>query len=194
MWMKSTKVQNPRRVESCELCQCACAGIGHAPRCSSNAWCVLSVLAPTRASGFVLGKAECCWRSLGKLGIPLRFCNHNCEYQYACVPLLVSVPRPHVKMEEEGSFYVWSGYRDYTAFAMKKNGHLNVWNTTAAPLDLSNGASSEKTPQIFLTFVARWVRDSVFRTNKCSIREIWLNGHTQTNPTTVTLAAHARRG
>ena len=35
--MKSTKVQNPRRtllhaycVESCELCQCACAEIGHA--------------------------------------------------------------------------------------------------------------------------------------------------------------------
>ena len=37
--MKSTKVQNPRRVESCELCQYACAEIGHASRCSCNAWC-----------------------------------------------------------------------------------------------------------------------------------------------------------
>ena len=36
-----------------------------------------------------------------------------------------------------------------TTFATKKNGHLNVWNTTAGPLDLSNGAFSEKTPQIF---------------------------------------------
>ena len=34
-------------------------------------------------------------------------------------------------------------------FAMKKNGHLNVWKTTATPLDLSNGAFSEKTPQKF---------------------------------------------
>ena len=37
--MKSTKVQNPRRVESSELCLCACAEIGHASRCSCNAWC-----------------------------------------------------------------------------------------------------------------------------------------------------------
>ena len=37
-----------------------------------------------------------------------------------------------------------------TTFAMKKNCHLNVWNTTATPLDLSNGAFSEKPPQIFL--------------------------------------------
>ena len=44
--MKSTKVQNPRRilphahcVQSCELCQCACAEIGHALHCSCNAWC-----------------------------------------------------------------------------------------------------------------------------------------------------------
>ena len=36
-----------------------------------------------------------------------------------------------------------------TTFAMKKNGHLNVRNTTVTPLDLSNGAFSEKTPQIF---------------------------------------------
>ena len=37
----------------------------------------------------------------------------------------------------------------FTAFTMKKNGLLNVWNTTVTPLDLSNGASSEKTPQMF---------------------------------------------
>ena len=64
--MKSTKVQNPRRildycmhcVESCELCQFACAEIGHASRCSCNAWCCQFSL--QRASGIVLGKAECC--------------------------------------------------------------------------------------------------------------------------------------
>ena len=39
------------------------------------------------------------------------------------------------------------------------------------------------------------VRDSVIRTNRCSRGEMWLNGQTdrQTDPTTVTLAVHARR-
>ena len=39
--MKSTEVQNPRRKYSisCVLCQCACAEIVHASRCSCNAWC-----------------------------------------------------------------------------------------------------------------------------------------------------------
>ena len=57
--MKSTKVQNPWRVESCELCQCVCAEIGHASR----------FVAATRGAGqFSLqgpaasfwAKAECC--------------------------------------------------------------------------------------------------------------------------------------
>ena len=68
--MKSTKVQNPRRItaylasslESCVLCHCACAGIGHASHCSCNAWCCqFSLQHGLSASvGIVLGKAECC--------------------------------------------------------------------------------------------------------------------------------------
>ena len=50
--MKSTKVQNPRRVESCELCQCACAEIGHASRCSCNAWCCQFSLQQGPAASF----------------------------------------------------------------------------------------------------------------------------------------------
>ena len=47
---KSTEVQNPRRIlQSRELCQCACAEIDHAPWLAERV--VLSVLAPTRASG-----------------------------------------------------------------------------------------------------------------------------------------------
>ena len=55
-------------------------------------------------------------------------------------------------------------------------------------LDLCNGGVSEKTPPNFFIFI--------FRTNRHSRVEMWLNRqtHTYTNPTTVTLAAHARRG
>ena len=62
----------------------------------------------------------------------------------------------------------------------------------------------QRKPHKFLTFVARWIRDIDFRTNRRSRGEMWLNRerhthththtHTQTNPTTVTLAAHACRG
>ena len=78
------------RVKSCELCQCACVKIGHASRCSCSTWCCQFSLKQRLYSGIVLGKAECCWQSSGKLGIPLRFCKHNCEYQYTCAPLLLS--------------------------------------------------------------------------------------------------------
>ena len=36
-------------------------------------------------------------------------------------------------------------------------------------------------PTNFLTFVARWVRDSVFRTNRRSVGEMWLNRQTDTH-------------
>ena len=46
----------------------------------------------------------------------------------------------------------------------------------------------------FFIFIACWVRNSVFRTNRCSRGEMWLNRQTdeQTELTTVTLAAHAK--
>ena len=59
--MKSTKVQNPRRVESCELCQCACAEIGHASRCSCNAWCCQLKQGPAARLNVVDNRG--CWAS-----------------------------------------------------------------------------------------------------------------------------------
>ena len=46
----------------------------------------------------------------------------------------------------------------------------------------------------FLTFVAHWVHDSNLRRNRHSRGEMWLNRHTQTDPTTVTLAVDGCRG
>ena len=43
---------------------------------------------------------------------------------------------------------------------------------------LLNAVVSGKSPQIF---VARWVRDSVFRTNRRSIGEMWLNRQTDSS-------------
>ena len=64
--MKSTKVQTLGAyciscVESCVLCQCACAEIGLASRCSCSAWCCqFSLQHGLSASvGIVFGKAEC---------------------------------------------------------------------------------------------------------------------------------------
>ena len=57
-------------------------------------------------------------------------------------------------------------------------------------------------PTNFLTFVTRWVRDSIFRTNRRSKGEMWLNRQTDTHTHTHTHTqddysnppAHARRG
>ena len=68
--MKSTKVQNPRRIlHIIALCQYACAEIGHAPRCSCTRGAVEFSLQHGLAAsvGTVLGKAECRWQSLGNL-------------------------------------------------------------------------------------------------------------------------------
>ena len=46
----------------------------------------------------------------------------------------------------------------------------------------------------FLTFVACWVRDINFRTNKRSRGEMWLNRQIDRQTQRPTLAAHARRG
>ena len=62
---------------------------------------------------------------------------------------------------------------------------------------LATGMGFRENATKFLTFVARWVGDSVFRTNRSSRGEMWLNGQTHRHTdtaTTVTLAAHARRG
>ena len=59
--MKSTKVQNPRRILHI-ICQYACAEIGHASRCSCmHAWCCQFSLQHGLAAsvGIVLGKVEC---------------------------------------------------------------------------------------------------------------------------------------
>ena len=58
---------------------------------------------------------------------------------------------------------------------------------------LWNEVVSEKTPQIFFTYVACWVCDSVFKTNRRFWSELPTNGHTH-RTTTITLAAHVCRG
>ena len=51
-------------------------------------------------------------------------------------------------------------------------------------------------PTNLLTFVARWVRDIIFRMNSHSRGEMWLNRHTNTHidPTTVTLLRMCAEG
>ena len=60
--MKSTKVQNPRRIHCMHRVK-SCMPIhmrGNWPRLAITRGAAVSYLAPTRASGIVLGKAECC--------------------------------------------------------------------------------------------------------------------------------------
>ena len=66
-------------------------------------------------------------------------------------------------------------------------------HTMQEALWLCNGAQNRSK---FLTFVARKVHRIVCETNGCSRGEMLSNRQTgkQTDPTTVTLAAHARRG
>ena len=69
--MKSTEVQNPRRIlhRGRVPCQCACAEIDHALRLAERV--VLSVLAPTRASGISRHRFGQGWMLLTIVGYPL---------------------------------------------------------------------------------------------------------------------------
>ena len=55
-------------------------------------------------------------------------------------------------------------------------------------------SSFRENPTNFLTFVARWVRDSIFRTNRRSRGEMWLNRHTHRQTDYSNPPAYARRG
>ena len=76
------------------------------------------------------------------------------------------------------------------------------WPPVRTAVDGGNAGSPERSsfrenPTNILTFVARWVRDIDFRTNRRSRGEMWLNGQTnrQTHrPNYITLTAHARWG
>ena len=124
--MKSTKVQNPRRILLHALRASSLVNYANArarklatPRVVGNAWCCQFSLQQGLATWF--------WARLNVVD------NHWASWVFPCGSASITVNTIRMRI----------------TFAMKKNGHLNVWNTTATPLDLSNGASSEKTPQIF---------------------------------------------
>ena len=81
-----------------------------------------------------------------------------------------------------------------------KNGRPYVWPSNGGSARSQKRMGFRENPTNFLTFVARSVCDSVFKTNRRFISELPTNGQTdrqtdrRTRTTTVTLAAHARRG
>ena len=92
----------------------------------------------------------------------------------------------------EPSVWIFMSFNYYNAHAhfLQKNGRP-YGHSTEAVLDLRNGAVSEKTPQIFrLPLPAEYMTEYSGRTNAPE-----MGFHlTDTRMTTVTLAAHARRG
>ena len=81
-----------------------------------------------------------------------------------------------------------------------KNGRPYVWPSNGGSARSQKRMGFRENPTNFLTFVARSVCDSVFKTNRRFISELPTNGQTdrqtdrRTRTTTVTLAAHTRRG
>ena len=81
-----------------------------------------------------------------------------------------------------------------------KHGRPYVWPSNGGSARSQKRMGFRENPTNFLTFVARSVCDSVFKTNRRFISELPTNGQTdrqtdrRTRTTTVTLAAHARRG
>ena len=54
---------------------------------------------------------------------------------------------------------------------LQENGRRYVWPSMEGVFDLSNRAVAEKNPQV-LTSVACFVRNSIFRTNRCTRSEM----------------------
>ena len=76
----------------------------------------------------------------------------------------------------------------------RKNGRLYVWPSKGGSARSWQRSSFRENATNVLTFVACWVWGCVFTTNRSPGGEMWLNGQTDTQTDTVTLAAHARRG
>ena len=85
---------------------------------------------------------------------------------------------------------LWS-YCACACFAEFKWPTMQMVAQCGSAVSLKRGGFREN-PTKYMTYVARWVCDSIFKTNKCFWSELPTNRHTH-RTTTVTLAAYACR-